>query len=303
MNEELAGDHPLRRVLKKANRKAYDLSEILANEFVQTEDDFDGLLDPYGNALFSNPEAEQLDLSRRLSGRTLSGMQAAARMISLGRNALGLNRQVIYVGMGGFDNHSDLTGKHPLLLREIRLALWSFQQAMASLGIADDVMVATMREFGRTSGNNGDGTDHAWAGNNLIIGGGIDGGRLLGRLPDMSPGGGSDISSGASAKWRLIPSTAVDQVLASAASWFGVSDADMPLIFPNISNFEATPGDISSAYLPLNEAEEEPNPFPIPPPLFSGPLVCVLPARARDSAEVRLNSRGFHRPTKASFSF
>lgn len=273
LNQELAEDHPLRRVLKKANRKAADLSDILANEFAQTEDDFDGQTDPYGNSLFSNPSREQLNLSRSLSGRTISSMHAAARMISLGRDTLGLNRQVIYVGMGGFDNHSDLTGKHPLLLREISLALWDFQVAMEHLGIADEVMVTTLSDFGRTLGNNGDGTDHAWAGNNLIMGGGIRGGRLLGQLPDMNLGGASDISSGANAKGRLIPTTAVDQVLASAASWFGVPDSDMPAIFPNINNFETTPGDIRSAYLPLMESDEAPDPddpFPLPiPPILA----------------------------------
>ncbi len=269
MNEELAGDHPLRRVLKKANRKAADLSDILANEFAGIGD-FDGE-DPYGNPLFSNPGAEQLKLSRRLSGRTLTSMHAAARMIRLGRDTPGIDRQIIYVGMGGFDNHSDLTGKHPLLLREISLPLWSFQKAMESIeGLAGQVMVTTMSDFGRTLGNNGDGTDHAWAGNNLIMGGGIDGGRRLGQLPDMNLGGASDISSGASAKGRLIPTTAVDQVLASAASWFGVPDTDMPTIFPNIRNFETTPGDIKSAYVPLKAAGgagPDPDPEPFPPTL------------------------------------
>lgn len=269
LNSELAGDHPLRRVLKTANRKAADLSDILATEFARTEDDFAGLQDPYGNELFAVPSATQLELSRNIHGNTLRSMHAAARMISLGRNTLGLNRQIIYIGMGGFDNHTDLTGKHPLLLREISLALWSFQQAMGSRGIADEVMVTTLSDFGRTLGNNGDGTDHAWAGNNLIMGGGIDGGRLLGALPDMSLGGASDIGSGSSAKGRLIPTTAVDQVLASAASWVGVPDPDMPAIFPNIANFEAAPGDIGSAYLPLYQEEEETGsgsfPIPIPP--------------------------------------
>lgn len=33
------------------------------------------------------------------------------------------------------------------------------------------------------SGNSGDGTDHAWGGNYFMMGGGLDGGRILGEYP------------------------------------------------------------------------------------------------------------------------
>ena len=37
-------------------------------------------------------------------------------------------------------------------------------------------MILTASDFGRTLASNGQGTDHAWAGHHLILGGGVKGG-------------------------------------------------------------------------------------------------------------------------------
>lgn len=41
---------------------------------------------------------------------------------------------------------------------------------------------------------------------------------------------------------RLLPSTSVDQYAATLARWFGVGDAEMPLVLPDIGNFGAAAG-------------------------------------------------------------
>ncbi|MBD2857577.1 DUF1501 domain-containing protein [Spongiibacter sp. KMU-158] len=243
MNRATAGEQPLSRVLKAANRSTISLADTLA---LIDPAAFDHLTDPYGNVLFTSPTAQQLNLSRSINGSALRGAKAAAEMIKLG-NELNLGRQIIFIGMGGFDNHSGLLNQHPLLLREISLAMWSFQQAMDSLGLAEQVTMFTLSDFGRTLGNNGDGTDHAWAGHNLLVGGDVNGGAMIGEMPDMRLGGESDTGS----KGRMIPTIAIDQYLATLCNWFGVTDEEMPGLFPNLANFKSTPtAPISSAYVP-----------------------------------------------------
>ncbi len=277
LNESVDSDHPIRRVLHAANRKTADLADIISQDFADTEPMFDdlGLENSYGNPLFSRP-GDELALQGRLSGQALRGLGAVARMIKVSMDK-GLNRQIYYVGIGGFDNHSALTSKHPLLLRELSLALSDFTTALDAMGpdgssMADQVMVATLSDFGRTLGNNGDGTDHAWAGNNILLGGGMDGGRLLGVWPDLTLSGDSDTST-RNGKGRLIPTTSVDQYLATLCSWFGVEDEHMSDLFPNLSNF-ASGSDIRTAYLELESAEEEPPEpepgLPLPPLPLSG---------------------------------
>ena len=48
----------------------------------------------------------------------------------------------------------------------------------------DDTVVVVQSEFARTLTSNGAGTDHAWGGNTLVLGGSVKGGRILGSYPD-----------------------------------------------------------------------------------------------------------------------
>jgi len=154
--------------------------------------------------------------------------------------------------LGGFDTHSEQDTKHPLLLRELSLALSSFQKALEEKGHANKVTTFTMSDFGRTLGNNGDGTDHAWGAHHLVMGGdgqqsagNFNGGQVIGALPEMLLDGADDYSD----RGRIIPTTAQDQLNASLCRWFGVDNALMPTLFPNLINFATASGDINSAYL------------------------------------------------------
>ena len=70
-----------------------------------------------------------------------------------------------------------------------------------------------------------------------MIGGAVNGGRMLGAYPDdLTDSGTLNIGRG-----RLIPTTAWEQLWQPLAQWFGVEDADMDEILPNLANFpEAT---------------------------------------------------------------
>jgi uncharacterized protein (DUF1501 family) len=63
----------------------------------------------------------------------------------------------------------------------------------------------------------------------------VDGGKIFGSFPSLSPGSGQDANN----RGTLIPTTAVAQYGATLAQWFGVHPETLPTIFPNIKNFPA----------------------------------------------------------------
>ncbi len=158
-------------------------------------------------------------------------LQMVARMIAA-RTALSAKRQVFFVSLGGFDTHDFLLDQHGPLLADVAGALKSFQDAMAELNVAPQVTTFTASDFGRTLSSNGDGSDHGWGSHHFVLGGAVDGGRYHGTLPSVTVNGPDDVGQG-----RLLPTTAVDQLAATLAGWMGVSDADLPLVVPNIGHY------------------------------------------------------------------
>jgi hypothetical protein len=248
---------PLKNLYNQAQLKSLSIFDSLNEAWEGNKVEY-STKDPYGNALFTVPSAGQLGFSGELSGSLIRQLEAVAKMIELGagaNKALGPNysRQVFMVRLGGFDTHGDQVTKHPKLLREVSLALWNFQKALEEKGHADKAMTFTMSDFGRTMSNNGDGTDHAWGAHHIVMGGNgsntigtFKGGQMIGDLPDLSIDGADDYSD----QGRIIPSTAQDQLNATLCNWFGIDDATMSEIFPNIENFKQD-SDIRSAYLDL----------------------------------------------------
>ena len=158
-------------------------------------------------------------------------LQMVARMISA-RSALGAQRQVFFVSLGGFDLHDFLPTQHPGLLTTVAGALKSFYDATVELGVAQQVTAFTASDFGRTLTSNGDGSDHGWGSHHFLLGGAVQGGRFHGQLPAVSVNGPDDVGQG-----RLLPTTAVDQLAATLATWMGVSDSNLALVAPNIGNY------------------------------------------------------------------
>ncbi|MEN8174068.1 MAG: DUF1501 domain-containing protein, partial [Chloroflexota bacterium] len=186
----------------------------------------------YGGALFSIPTRETLDSGYHLSGKLFRQLQAVLKMIEYGKSN-GFKRQVFYVKFEGFDTHSAGTGGNSERLREISMGLYDFQNALEELGAADSVTTFTTSDFGRSVRSNGDGTDHAWAGHNLIIGNAVKGG-LYGEFPDWRKGRSGGGTQDARRNGTIIPKIAIEQQYATLGKWFGMSDALNHEIFGNL---------------------------------------------------------------------
>ena len=157
-------------------------------------------------------------------------LAVVARLISA-RQSLGVRRQIFYVTIKGFDSHSNLD-LHQKRLGDVDFALDAFFGATLELGVADKVTAFTASDFGRTLSLNGSGSDHGWGGHHFVIGGSVKGGRFYGRAPQVSLTSSDQIGRG-----RLLPTTSVDEYSATLAKWFGVPDAEMTSIQPNIGRF------------------------------------------------------------------
>ena len=116
--------------------------------------------------------------------------------------------------------------------------------ATVEMGVANQVTAFTASDFGRTLASNGDGSDHGWGSHHIVVGGAVKGKSLYGTPPPISIGDTRD-STGNYApadQWhvgqgRLLPSTSVDQYAATLARWFGVADAELASVLPNLGHF------------------------------------------------------------------
>lgn len=154
-------------------------------------------------------------------------------------------RQVFFVQMGGFDNHSGqvgttaMDGTHADLMAEMAAGLAAFWQALKTIGMGDRVTLFTESDFGRTfAPNETAGTDHAWGNHQLVLGGAVAGGRSYGRYPTLALGGPDDVGVD---DWELhgrwIPGLSVDQYAATLMRWWGLGEGQLDTALPNLANF------------------------------------------------------------------
>jgi len=161
-------------------------------------------------------------------------LNRVARLLEA-RSAIGNRRQVFFVGMGGFDTHVNQAADLGRLYADLGAALAAFHDAIEALGIADRVTTFTLSEFARTlKANSSGGTDHGWGSHQLVMGGAVRGGRGYGLFPTLAAGGPDDAGN----EGRWIPTTSGDQVAATLARWFGVDDAGLLEVAPNLARFE-----------------------------------------------------------------
>jgi uncharacterized protein (DUF1501 family) len=168
-------------------------------------------------------------------------LQAVARTIAANAS-LGMRRQVFFVSMGGFDNHDvQNTAQSPLMAR-LGHAMAYFDSVLSNLNGVDmrpAVTTFTASDFSRTFTTNGDGTDHAWGAHHFIMGGSVRGGRMYGQYPTLGVDQTNGFQNPDMSGNILIPTMSVDQYAGALGRWFGVPQASLDSIFPNLRNFSS----------------------------------------------------------------
>jgi len=99
----------------------------------------------------------------------------------------GMPTRIYYLSLGGFDTHTQQTGAHERLLKEMGDAVAAFLSDLKTQGNLGRVSLMTFSEFGRRVKENASGgTDHGAAAPMFLAGGGIKSG-LLGQMPSLAP--------------------------------------------------------------------------------------------------------------------
>lgn len=186
-------------------------------------------------ALSENPLSQmQYDGKNKLA----SQLHLVARLIA-SREQLGMNQQVFFVLMGGWDTHSDQNERSPELYSYFNEAITAFQFTLDDINKSSSTTSFTASDFGRTLTSNGNGTDHGWGGHNFVFGDVVDGGRIVGQMPNLSSSGNDDDAGDLNGNFagRIIPQISVNQYAATLARWMGVDESALNRALPDLANF------------------------------------------------------------------
>ena len=142
------------------------------------------------------------------------------------------DRDMVFFRPGFWDHHGNLKLELSNELTELQEGLRGLVADLKYHGLWDDVAIVIASDFGRTlSMNGGEGTDHAWGGHYVLMGGAVKGGRILGKYPsDLTEAGELTVGRG-----RFIPTTSWDVVWHGIAKWMGVeTEEEMREVLPNL---------------------------------------------------------------------
>lgn len=179
------------------------------------------------DAAFVDPSGDPV------TGNLADQLKRVARLIE-GRGTLNATRQSFMVATGGFDTHQGQPNLHVGLLNNVGRCVYAFYNTMKVLGVENEVALFSASDFNRVfMGNGSDGTDHAWGSHHFVVSGALKPNQLLGSFPELVMGGADDSTDNG----RWIPSTSIEEYTGALVQWLGVSEADMPYVFPNWANW------------------------------------------------------------------
>jgi len=159
-------------------------------------------------------------------------LKAVAEMLSIKEDLPGRpRRQIFFVNQHDWDTHAGALNEESHKVEYLDASLGAFADALAQLGLENQVTTCTISDFGRSITPNGAGTDHGWGGHAYVMGGAVQGKDIYGVMPQIKADSPDAIDD------RVIPTTSVEQYLATIAKWFGASNDDLDVIFPNLNSF------------------------------------------------------------------
>ena len=222
-------DAALREMLAQSRGNIYDtVVQLYAQEGLAAS----SVLVP----ILQNPASVVTPLFANLTTPIAKQLGRVAQLVE-GRGQTQMRRQVFYVDQGGYDTHGQQAGIQQGLLSDLSAAIKAFDDAMRALGLADNVTLFTLSEFGRTfKPASNAGTDHGWGNYAFVTGGAVKGGDFYGTPVTQALSGPDDL--GDAGRW--IPTTSLEQYGATLCRWFDIAEGDLPYIFPNIGAFPNT---------------------------------------------------------------
>jgi len=155
----------------------------------------------------------------------VSKMQQIAR-------SQGKTRDFYYVEWGSFDHHGGLEGPLQYYLDQLNEGLEAYVGELKALDLWTSTVIVETSEFGRHLYPNGNrGTDHGWAGNYFVLGGDLDGGKIIGQYPASFGIRGP--------AHRMIPTTPWDSVWNAVSEWMGIGGTGgLTEVCPNRNVFD-----------------------------------------------------------------
>ncbi|HZU23292.1 MAG TPA: DUF1501 domain-containing protein [Terriglobales bacterium] len=141
-----------------------------------------------------------------------------------------LGVEVAFADIGGWDHHvneGNTQGQLANVLRDFSQSIAAFWTDLGNM--AEDTVIVTMSEFGRTARENGNrGTDHGHANVMFVLGGPVKGGRVYGKWPGL---GNEQLYEGRD----LALTTDFRQVLGEAV-YRHAGNHDLQKVFPTFQN-------------------------------------------------------------------
>lgn len=221
-----------RNALDRMNRLPQ--SHTITKEVARIVDESFELSDSLRSALATADTDLQTEFPNTDMGARLENV---AKLIKA-RSSLGMPQQTFYVDSPGWDMHDDLISEHASNLEELSAAMAAFYSATIELGLENNIVTFTNSDFGRTLDPNSTGSDHAWGGSQIVMGGKVAGGQVYGDFPYMA--NGNSETQFIEFRGSLIPSISTDQVSSTIAKWFGdFSNNTLEELFPNLHNFNS----------------------------------------------------------------
>ena len=197
------------------------------------------------------------------AGNSLANSLALiAKMISA-NGKFGAKRQIFFVQLGGWDHHDEVLNNQLTMLRTVSEAIGFFSTALNEIGMADKATLFTASDFGRTLTSNGNGSDHAWGGNHIVMGGAVRGGKVYGDAANGYYPNLQNLAAIDTGQGRLIPGVAVDEYARDLLTWFGISSSNLDYVLPAFtSRFGGRPE--LGLFSTPNTSPNSPTPAPVP---------------------------------------